>query len=211
MKPPLAHVSQTALAALAAGIAIWLSVFVLPGAGGQAQPIPLLPAIGGAAGGVVAAFEAPSHQVSTPRPRPTATGAHPARVTALREHVAVPRAGVHKVRRAHRAHAPVVRARRFAPKRATVTAPVTSRGFSGSRGKAKARAHSHSAGPPAWAVARGRRSGHDKARGHSHEHHRGLPPGQAKKLHAPTAPPPHATGQGTSDHGGGNGHGGGKR
>jgi hypothetical protein len=203
MKPPLAHVSQTALAALAAGIAIWLSVFVLPGAGGQAQPIPLLPAIGGAAGEVAKAFETPSRHVATRRP--AATRANRATLIAKPRHVAAPRPVVH---RTQRAHAPAVRAS-LAPRRAAVTAPVTSRGFSASRGKAKARGHSHAAGPPAWAGARGR--GHEKARGHSTEHHRGLPPGQAKKAQALLAPSPNANGQGARDHGGGNGHGGGKR
>ncbi len=51
MKPPYAHVSRTALAVVAAAGTVWLSAFFLPGA--VVEPIPLLPAIGSAAGKVV--------------------------------------------------------------------------------------------------------------------------------------------------------------
>ena len=51
MKLPYAHVSRTALAVVAAAGTVWLSAFFLPGA--VVEPIPLLPAIGSAAGKVV--------------------------------------------------------------------------------------------------------------------------------------------------------------
>ena len=74
MTPPIVTVSQTAVAALSAATCIWLALFVLPGAGVQRRPLPLLPAIGEGAGAVVAPFQAPARRpAATPSRRPASS------------------------------------------------------------------------------------------------------------------------------------------
>lgn len=192
MKPPLAHVSQTALAALAAAASIWLSIFVLPGSG--VQPIPLLPAIGSAAGHVVSEIAPP------PAPKPVAKkksavrflpvlAPPPAVAAVVRAAVTHPGAIVH-AQPAHRARphapAPVSRPKHAKPVHAAPppipAAPTVGSPHGGPMGKANGYRRNHGLAPISAPVAKG--NGQGKAHGHSHR--RGTPPGQAKK--APAAP-----------------------
>jgi len=213
MKPPFAHLSPTVLAAFAAGTSISLSLFLLPGAGGQGEPIPLLPAIGGAAGSVAANLGTSAH-----KPRTTQTtvrsSAHANLAPAVPvKQVAALRAPVHKVHRPYRTRPVRARAVRHTPPAPVrVTAPATTRQFF-STPKAKGKGHGHRhANKPATGIRSGG-SGHGKALGHSKDHQRVRPPGQAKKVPtAPAAAPPKSNGGGPpADHGGGNGHKGGKK
>jgi hypothetical protein len=214
MKPPFGHASQTALAALAAAASIWLSVFVLPGAG--VQPIPLLPSIGGAAGRIAASVETPT-KTHAPAPHRTVFSApvlaRP--VASTRSVVAQPLVTqprvVHQKRPAHRVHARRPQPRPSAPVQAAAPAPIpastaavsqTAAGPPMAKGKAKGHTHSNAAASRVRVSAKGR--GHGKARGHSPEHHKGPPPGRAKKAAAPQAPPTsHGQGPGDQGHGGG--------
>jgi hypothetical protein len=187
------------------------------------QPMPLLPAIGGAASRVVAEFEAPAHV----RPARSVRTASPAQAqvvampSAPAQHVVTPRP-THKPHRAHRPRVRVVRPTAPAPVQVAAQAPVpatpvTTHRFSAApKAKGKAYGHSHALKPRAVGGQRqghGKALGQGKAHGRSTEHHQGPPPGQAKK--APTAPPaapPKANGGGPpAEHGGGNGHKGGKK
>jgi len=215
MKPSLAHLSPTLPAALATGVAVTLSVFLLAGAEPQGEPAPLLPAIGGAAVHVIANLPAtPRHHVSEAVARPVPP---PALVTARSEHVALRQhAGpTHAQRPTHHVRA---RVRRPAPRPAQAApppapVPVTRQTFHAApvpRGRARGHSHGHSHGGGPAAPTAAHVHGHGKALGHTH---RGAPPGHAKK--APTAPhpehvaPPKANGGGPPPgHGGGNGHGG---
>ena len=209
MKPALAHRSPTVPAAFATAVAISLSGFLLAGAGFQGEPAPLLPAVGSAAGRVIA--ELP---VTAPKrvPEPVTRAAGSTALAAIPIQAFAPqlRAEVSKPRRVHRP-APAIRraapARVPAPAPAPRVTPIPTRVFPKTpEAKGKARGHSHShAHAHALNPSVGTHvHGHDKALGH----HRGLPRGQAKK--APAAPK--ATGGGPpADHGGGNGHNGGKK
>ena len=195
MKPALAHRSPTVPAAFATAVAISLSGFLLAGAGFQGEPAPLLPAVGSAAGRVIA--ELP---VTAPKrvPEPVTRAAGSTTLAAIPTQAFAPqlRAEVSKPRRVHR---PAPAIRRAAPARIPVPAPapratpIPTRVFPKTP---EVGTHVH---------------GHDKALGH----HRGLPPGHAKK--APAAPHPaqaarpKGTGGPPADHGGGNGHNGGKK
>jgi hypothetical protein len=210
MKPPFAHLSPTVLATFAAAISTSLSLFLLPGAGVQGQPIPLLPAIGGAAGHVVADFATPAHKRSSSQ-LTTAASAQPVVAPAVAvRHVTAPRAAAPKAHRPHRARARVVRQAPPAP--VHVMTPVATRQFlSAPKARGKAHGHGHKTKPAAGVAAHGH--GHGKGLGHSPEHHKQLPPGQAKKAPAasPAAPPKEHGGGPPADHGGGNGHKGGKK
>lgn len=216
-KPVLAHLPPTVLATFATAIAISLSGFLLAGAGGQAEPAPLLPAIGSAAGHVIAELPATPHAHARKPARRASVGgtASLARLatTSTRGPASPRRAGVSKARRVHRpdravrrpAPAPTQPAARPAP-----AAPVITREFTSAhkaRGKALGHSHSHarSVRAPATSSAHGR--GHVKA----HGRHGGLPPGHAKKAPAAPAPAPAAPAKSKGggpppDHGGGNGH-----
>lgn len=222
MKPALAHLSPTVPATLAAGIGIALSVFLLPGIGGQGEPTPLLPAIGGAAGRVAADLPAPVNERTS---EPVGKVSSPAQFVATRAEHFVPQrrqaaAKAHRVHRRARPH--VVRRAPSAPVQvaaapAAPATPATERSFfsTPTKAKGKARGHEHSQGhghgrtlqPTEGAPAPGSH-GHGKALGHSNEHDHGLPPGQAKK--APTAPSP-APAPSPKANAGGNGHKGGKK
>lgn len=215
MKPSLAHLSPTLPAALATGVAVTLSVFLLAGAEPQGEPAPLLPAIGGAAVHVIAGLPGTSHHsapesVASPDLPVEPVTAPALRVTPQRQVV---------VSHTHRPkHHGRVRVHRAAPLPAQVAppaapAPVTRQTFHAApvpRGKARGHSHSHSHGGGPAAPTGARVHGQGKGLGHTH---RGAPPGHAKK--APTAPhpehvaPPKANGGGPPPgHGGGNGHGG---
>jgi hypothetical protein len=213
MKPPFVHLSPTVLASFAAAISISLSLFLLPGAAVQGEPIPLLPAIGGAAGSVAAHLETPARKHHSPRARAGSSVQVIAAAAVPVRQVAVPRSALHKVHRPHRTHPARTRVVRHAPPAPVrVTTPVTSRQFfNTSKAKGKAAGHRHKPKPAAGVGAAGK--GHGKALGHSKDHPRGTPPGQAKKApKAPMAAPLKSNGGGPpADHGGGNGHKGGKK
>jgi hypothetical protein len=199
MKPPFAHLPPTLLAC-AAAIAVALSVFLLSGAGSQGKPIPLLPALGGAAGGVAVNLGIRDDR-SAPTPAaarvPTAPPVLVPTAPALAPHPAA-----HRVHRVHHARARggsrVVRHAPPSPVQVAVSAPAPATPVSAPRPVSV---------PKSKGKTLGQRHGH--ARGHSPGNHQGLPPGQAKK---PPAAPPKAKGGGPpADHGGGNGRKGDKK
>jgi hypothetical protein len=213
MKQPFAHLSSTVLA-LAAAIAVSLSVFLLSGAGLQGQPIPLLPALGGAADRVALNLATPGRERP---PAPARTTVSTAQQVVPTARLTAPRPAAHKVHRAHHARAREVRHAPPSPVQVAVSAPAPTTPVAApviSAPKANAKAHGHRqgrAGKPA--VAGTHRHGNGHARGHSPGHHQGLPPGQAKKVPAapPTAPPKAKGGGPPPDHGGGDGHKGDKK
>jgi hypothetical protein len=207
MKPPYARVPQTALAALAAAVSIWLVVFFLPGS--RMQPMPLLPALGSANGPAIAKVPAPSAKPLAEQPAaklrrpvvfapalapPIAPPAAPAQtavsrpVTVHRLHRAAP------ARRLHRAPAPR-RPRHSAPVRTAAPAPAPATAAPATD-PPKGVAHGwerHHATPP-----RGKAKGWNRHHAQASaaatsvhgqgnvlrrlsEHHHSLPPGQAKK------------------------------
>jgi hypothetical protein len=210
MKPPFAHLSPT-LAAIAAGIALSLSVFLLSGAGLQGAPIPLLPALGGAADRVAVDLATPAHERASAPARTTVSIAQPFLVPTAR--VTAPLSAAHKVHRARHARARVVRHTPPSPVQVAVSAPAPTpvaapQVISVPKGKAKAHGHRPGhAGKPA--VAGAFRHGNGHAHGHSPGHRQGRPPGQAKK--APAAPPKAKGGGPPAEHGGGSGHKGDKK
>jgi hypothetical protein len=217
MKPALAHLSPTVPATLAAGIGIALSVFLLPGVGGQGEPTPLLPAIGGAAGRVAADLPAPASERAS---EPVGKVPSPAQFVATRTEHFVPQRpqAATKARPVHRRARPVVvRRAPSAPVQVAAPAapatPVTTQRFFSTPPTAKGKARGHGRGrghtlkPTAGSPAPGSH-GHGKALGRSSEHHHGLPPGHAKK--APTAPLPAPTTPPKAN-GGENGHKGGTK
>ena len=190
-----AHLSPTVPAILVAAMGMTLSVFLLHGAWVQGEPTPLLAAVGGAAGRVVADLPAtvkhrasvPVRKVATPAQLAATPFAH---VVPRRQHAAtnasrVPRrAGIGVARRAPSA----------APQATSAAQPATQVTTDRSFTKApdKARGHGHGHGQKSAADARAPSAhGHGKAFGHSSEHHHGLPPGHAKQ--APAAPSPTPT------------------
>jgi hypothetical protein len=217
MKPALAHLSPTVPAAFATAIAISLSGFLLAGAGVQGEPAPLLPAVGSAAGRVIAQLPAAAHRRHVSEPV-TRSAASPRLVATATHEFPRRRTVVAKPHRVHRA-APVARqaprARVHVPARAPRPTPVTTRVFPkrpASTGKARGHGHSHARAPKPQAATGARVHGHGRALGHHH----GFPPGQAKKAAAAPQPAPAATakshgGGPPADHGGGNGHDGGKK
>lgn len=215
MKPALAHLSPTVPATLAAGIGIALSVFLLPGVGGQGEPTPLLPAMGGAAGRVAADLPAPASERAS---EPVGKVSSPAQFMATQTEHFVPqrRQAATKAHRVHRRARPGVAPRapstpvQVAAPAAPATPVTTQRFFSTpptAKGKARGHHHGRTPKPTAGAPAPGSH-GHGKALGRSSEHHHGLPPGHAKK--APTAPSP-APAASPKANGGGTGHKGGKK
>jgi hypothetical protein len=212
MKPPFAHLSPTLLA-LAAAIAVSLSVFLMSGAGLQGAPIPLLPALGGAAGSVAVDLATRAQARASAPARTTVSSAK--RVPVSTTHVRAPRPAAHRVHRANHARARVVRHAPPSPLHIAVSAPAPTtpaaapQVISVPKGKAKAHGHRHGqAGKPS-ADAGAPRHGNGRALGPFPEHHQGLPPGQAKKV--PAAPPKGKGGGPPADHGGDNGHKGDKK
>ena len=214
MKPALAHRSPTVPAAFATAVAISLSGFLLAGAGSQGEPAPLLPAVGSAAGRVFAELPGAAPK-RIPEPVTRAAGSNTLAAIPTQDFAPQPRAEVSKARRVHRL-APAIR--RAAPARVPAPAPppratpIPTRVFPKTpeaKGKARGQSHSHAHAHALNPSAGTHVHGHDKALGH----HRGLPPGHAKKPPAaphPARAPPN-TGGPPADHGGGNGHNGGKK
>lgn len=196
MLPPFAHLSQTTFAVVAAAALTSLSLLVLPGAGGQVRPVPLLPALGQAVGAVSAPLEAPARapapSVRPPAPLQRAVATQTARGGAS--------AATQRAHRAQRTH-PVTRS--APPAAVAARVPAAASTFTQvrvhPRGKARALGHAKRAASGSAVGARGR--GQGKALGHRH----GTPPGHTKS--APAARPK-SNGNGT---GGGAGHGGSKR
>jgi hypothetical protein len=199
-----AHLSPTVPAIFVAAMGITLSVFLLHGAWVQGEPTPLLAAVGGTAGRVVADLPATvDHRASEPVREVAATPSEhfvPRRQQAVpNAHRVHPRARIGVARRAPTA----------APRAASPLEPATQVTMDKSFAKApgKARGHGHGQKWTADARAPGAH-GHGKAFGHLSEHHHGPPPGHAKQ--AWTAPSPTPTTP-PKVHGGGNGHKGGKK
>jgi hypothetical protein len=196
-----AHLSPTVPAIFVAAMGISLSVFLLPGAGVQGEPTPLLAAIGGPAARVAADLPA---AVAKRASEPVRRAAAFAQLAAARSEQFAP------ATKAHRAHRPVrsavVRPAPSAPPQATAPAapatPVTS-----SPTTATSKAHGHAYGRARESTAGAtvpRAHGQGTAVGRSSDHHHGVPPGHAKK--APTAPPAAPTTTPPKVNGGGNGH-----
>ena len=201
-----AHLSPTVPAIFVAVMGITLSVFLLHGAWVQGEPRPLLAAVGGAAGRVVADLPATvSHRAS----EPVRKVASSAQLAATPPEHFVPRrqqaaTNAHRVHRRERIGV-AQRAPSAAPQAASAAASAAqvTKDRSFARASGKARGHGH--GRKWTAAARAPSAhGHGNAFGRSSERHHGPPRGHAKQ--APTAPttPPKV-------HGGGNGHKGGKQ
>jgi hypothetical protein len=176
MKLPFAHLSQTAVATLAAAIAISLSIVLLSGAGRQGQAVPLLPALGGAVDRVAAGLESPGHVRAT-QPRPAAPFVQVHAPVAFTRPVVATRPVKHPAHRVHRTRAPVVRRsteapapKASAPVRAT---PITTQGFSAAP-KGVAKGKSHAPGQLKKAKGKSHAPGQLKAKGKS------TAPGQLK-------------------------------
>jgi len=200
MTAGFARLSPTLAAILAAAFGISLSVFLVPGAGVQETPTPLLTAIGGAVGRVAAdlppavsprASEPVQGAVSSARPAParptlivarqrTSTETHrvQGRTSVPAEHGAPPA----------RAHTAVPADR--------VTPVVSSHSDLRKSPASKARGHGHgllrkrAAEVPAAGAPSRRAHGHEKTLGSSeHRHKHRLSPGKAKKASAPLPAP----------------------
>jgi hypothetical protein len=204
MSPPFANGMQTALAALVAATVTSLALFVLPGAGVQDRPVPLLPAIGQAIGAVSA------HSAATPH-RAVASSASHARVVRRPAATARSRPAAHPVTRAHRARAAVRPAPKLPVAAHAPAAPtfaqvhVSPRGKGRALGQAKRHAKRVQTGSPVRAHGRG----HGKALGHRHPPRRHPSPhGRSKSVPPARTLPPKSNGHGATN---GVGHGGGKR
>lgn len=205
-----AHLSPTAPAVFVAAMGISLWIFLLPGAGVQGGPTPLLAVIGGAAGRVAADLPTTANDRTS---EPVGKAASPAQLATTRsEHFVARREAAHQVHRNARS-----RFGRRAPsaptQAATLAAPATpvttQQSFSSSTsGTTNARRQGHGGARTTAGAPVPRAHGHGKALGRSGEHHHGLPHGPAKK--APTAPPSAPTTP-PKVNGGGNGHEGGKK
>jgi hypothetical protein len=207
-----AHLSPTVPAVFVAAMGISLWVFLLPGAGVQGEPTPLLAVIGGAAGRVAADLPAIANERAS---EPVGKGTSSAQYVTARSQHFVPRRRTAAID-AHRVHgsarsgvgrrAPTAPQQTAAPA-AAVTPVTTSRSFT-SPTTATSKTRGHGRARKSTAGAHVPTHGHGNAFGRSGEHHRGLPHGPAKK--ATTAPPPAPTTP-PKVNGGGNGHEGGKK
>ena len=201
MKPPYAHASRTALVVAAAAGTIWLSAFFLPGA--VVEPLPLLPAIGSAAGKVVS-VHAPAARTRPAVHKSTATlaAAHTSLATATFQphvkHVQTTARAVHQPRAAHRPRHHVSRPKHVAPvaKAVPASAPASppARSFDSAAPPGRAigwhRKHDQAAAAPA-AVTPGHGHGQGHGRGHATS---GEPAAQtAQPPAAPVAPPSDGT------------------
>ena len=209
MRRVFAEFSPTVAATFAVGIAISLSVFLLPTGVVHKGPMTVLPAFGKAAGRVVADLPVAHRRAS--KARPAAPG-RPLIVVALRPPTTQARPSDHRARTVvlrRTPPAPEPATAPAAPEPATAPAapktPVTrSQLFSmppKAKGRALGHARRHEPAPNA-ATPAPHPPGHGKGLGHSDERQNRLPPGQAKK-----APPNSASGppQSPKSNGGGNG------
>ena len=210
VKAAFAHLSPIAVAALVAGIGIslTLTVFLLPGAGTQSGPTPLLPSSAGNAGRMAADLPPAAHRRA---PESVGAASSSSQLVATRTELVPQRQRT--ATKAHRAHrhsrARLVRRTPAAHMQvrgsAARAAPATTRRFFSTSGKAKsnARNHGHSRSPNPAAGAPRRAHGHGKAVGHSSEHHHRRAPGRSKKAptgssHAPAPPKANGGGKGSS-------------
>jgi hypothetical protein len=202
MKPPYAHASRTALAVVAAAGTIWLAAFFLPGA--VVGPIPVLPAIGGAAGKVVAVHEPAARKrpaAHTQKATPAVARTELATVTfqphvrhvrtAARIAVKQPRrvrhhARHHAARPKHSAPAP-----RSVPASAPASPPARSFDSAAPPGRAIGwhRKHDQAAAPAAVAPGHGHGQGHGQGNGHGHAASDEPAAQPAQTAAAPIAPP----------------------
>jgi hypothetical protein len=196
MRPGLADFSPTVPVALAVGIAVSLSVFLLPSGAVQDGPTPVLPAFGGAAGRVVADLPVAAGGRATK----VGASAQPEIVVALRPPATRARQVHRRARTGIVRHAPSAPARAAPP--AAPTTPVTKTELFSMRPKGKAHGHGRGHGREPNAVTPATPPpGRGTALGRSKERDR-VPPGQAKK-----ASPASKTGISPrpKDNGGGNG------
>jgi hypothetical protein len=211
MKAALAQLSPIVPAVLAAAIGISLTVFLLPAAGLQIGPRPLLSVFGGT-GRMAADLPPPAANRRAPEQVERASSAAqlaPPRTDSLpRREQAATRA--HRVHRPARTRivrtSPTTRVPTRAP--AAPAAPATTRQpFSISRkakGHGRGHAHGHAPSQPAGAPTH-RAHGHGKALGHSNGHQRPRAHGHSKKTPAGTPPapaPPKGNGGGKGPKGG---------
>jgi len=225
MRPGLADFSPTVPVALAVGIGVSLSVFLLPSGVVQKGPTPVLPAFGGTAGRVVADLPVAAGR----RARKVAASAPPQIFVALRP-------PARQARQVHRPTRTVIVRRVPSPPVAAVppaaptapvppaapTAPVTKTQLFSMHPKGKAHGHGRGRGrAPKAATPASVPPGRGNALGRSNERQDRVPPGQAKKASPTSKPglPPNPKGndgengrsnnrdgnEGNGD-GGGNGH-----
>lgn len=198
-----AHLSRTALAVLAAAGTVWLAAFFLPGA--VVEPIPLLPAIGSAAGKIVAAPGTPTRKRAAAAKRAAVTHVvAPAQLASVTFRPEVPPA-----RPEHRAVRPpqhvhvrhqVSRPKHFAPAQkaapapapaATAAAPVFDSSAPPGRAVGWHRKHDQVAAPasaPSSAPITAA-PGHGHGNGNGHAKHDSPVPQPAATPAAPVAPP----------------------
>ncbi|HEX6679372.1 MAG TPA: hypothetical protein VF063_01875 [Gaiellaceae bacterium] len=194
MRRAFADFSPAVPAAFAAGLGVSLWIFLLPAGVVQKGPTPVLPALGGTAGRVVADLPVPARARASDVQK--AVSVHSKFVIVLRPPAAKARP-VH-----HQPRTGMVRRASPAPVR---EAPVTKSQLFSIPEKAKGKAHGHDRGnasEPKAETPTPHSPGHGKALGRSNEREDRLPPGQAKKASrasAPGLPPPR------KGNGGGNG------
>jgi hypothetical protein len=216
MRPGLADFSPTVPVALAVGIGVSLSVFLLPSGVVQKGPTPVLPAFGATAGRVAADLPV----AAGGRARKVAASAPPQIFVALRP-------PARKARQVHQPTRTVIVRRVPSPPVAAVppaapNAPVTKTQLFSMHAKGKAHGHGRGHGrEPKAATPGSLPPGRGKALGRSNERQDRMPPGQAKKASPASKPglPPSPKGndgghertnngdgnEGKGD-GGGNGH-----
>jgi hypothetical protein len=203
-----AQLSPTAPAVFVAAMGISLWVFLLPGAGVQGGPTPLLAVIGGAAGRVAADLPATANERAS---EPVGKAASSAQLATARSAHFVPRRkAATKEHRIHRsARSGVGRRAPSAPPQAAApaasTTPITTRQSFSSPTTATSKARGHGRARTTPGAPMPGAHAHGKALGRSGERDHGLPHGHAKK--APAAPlsattPPQVNGGGNGDKGG---------
>lgn len=210
MKPFAARTSPTVAATLAAAT-ISLAVFLLPGAGIQSGPTPLLAGLGAVAGRVPANLpvaHARHSKTIVHRARITATVSTPVSRAVPQPRAAAPKApplrrhaGRRPVR--HRVVAAAAPVARVTPRR-FFGAPVAARGRGHGRGYGHAHGHRHT-GTPAMVSTTPRTHGHGRAPGRSAPHRHGAGSRHEQHGHAPAASTPVPAPPASHGNGGDNG------
>ena len=180
MRRAFADFSPAVPAAFAAGLGVALWIFLLPAGVVQKGRTPVLPALGGTAGRVVADLPVPARarrsEVHEAVPAPSKLIVAPSPPAAKSR-------GVH-----HQSRTGMVRG--AAPLQ---EAPVTKSQLFSMPAKAKGKARGHARGDeeePKEETPTAHSHGHGKARGRSNEREDRVPPGQAKKAARGSAPGP---------------------
>jgi len=214
MKAAFAHLSPVVPAVLAVAIAVSLTVFLLPGAGPQTGPTPLLTSLGGAAGRMAADLPPAAKRHAPEHVQAASAAAQLA--TTLIEPVPHRQPAVAKTHRAHgRSRARFVRrtpaAHVHVGRTAVPAASAPARGFVTSSGTARGQSQNHHGRGHSAAGGAFRAHGHGKALGHSSEHHHRH---HDATVHGHSKKPPHGSPPapgGPKGQGGGNGPRGGKK